>query len=245
MKTNNRMVAVLLAAVLLGCSGTGGSRGNADKAAEYHAQLGIGYLQRNRLGLAKEYLEKALKRNRHSPEAQHYYALLQERLGDPVKAGEYYRKALASDGKNPELLNNYGSFLCKQGEISQAEAVFLRATQDPLYKTPEFAYANAGICLKKKGELTRAEDYFRKALDLSPDFPSALFHMAELSHLQNENAKAQAFLYRYNERAGDSAESLALCYKIHTALQESVQAGQCANRLQARFPQSREARELN
>ena len=142
-------------------------------------------------------------------------------------------------------MNNYGSFLCKHGAVNRAETAFLRATADPLYETPEFAFANAGICLKKRGERQKAGAYLHKALSLSPNFPSALFHMADLSYRQNENAKAQAYLYRYNERAPATPGSLMLCYRISMALNENASAQQCSSRLLANFPNSKEASELN
>ena len=234
------MITIITA--LQGCATSGGSK---RKAADYHAQLGIGYLQRNRLKLAKQYLDKALKANRNSPTVQHYYALLQDRLGNKELAARYFARAVKKDAKNPELLNNYGSFLCKHGAVNRAEAAFLRATADPLYDTPEFAFANAGICLKKRGKILKASSYLRKALSLKPNFSSALFHMADLSYRQNENAKAQAYLYRYNERAPATPETLMLCYRISTALNETVSAQQCSSRLLANFPNSKEASELN
>ncbi len=247
MNTSALMTAVCVTAVLIsGCTSTGSSlKKNPKKAAGYQAQLGAGYLQRNRLGLAKQYLEKALKSDSNSPEAQHYYALLQERLGDNAKAGTYFRKAMAQDGKNPELLNNYGSFLCKSGDTQQAVAAFMTAASDPLYKTPAFAYSNAGICLKNKGNHAQSEEYLRKALALQPYSPSALFHMAEISYNRGENAKAQAFLYRYTERHPDTPETLLLCYKTNRALHDGKQTEECANRLLGKFPQSKEVAELN
>ncbi|PID99903.1 MAG: type IV pilus biogenesis/stability protein PilW [Thiothrix nivea] len=242
------MTAVCVVALTLlagGCTSTSAAKGDRKKAAEYQAQLGAGYLQRNRLDLAQEYLNKALKSNRNSVPAQHYYALLQERLGNNKLAGTYFRRALQQDSKNPELLNNYGSFLCKTGNIQQAEKLFMQAAQDPMYKTPEFAYSNAGICLKNKGDMTRADSYLRKALAINPGLPSALFHMAELSHTRRENAKAQAFLYRYNEQNPETPETLLLCYKINSALQENRQAEQCANGLLSKFPNSTEAGTLS
>ncbi len=246
MNTSALMIAVCVTAALFsGCTTTGLSpKKNLKKAANYQAQLGVGYLQRNRPGLAKQYLEKALKSDPNSSEAQHYYALLQERLGDNTKAGVYFRKAMAQDGKNPELLNNYGSFLCKSGDTQQAVAAFMKAASDPLYKTPDFAYSNAGICLKTKGNPAQGEKYLRKALSLRPYSPSALFHMAEIAYNRNENAKAQAFLYRYNERHSDTPETLLLCYKINHALQDSSQASECTNRLLSKFPRSKEAAKL-
>lgn len=246
MKTNRWLVAACVAAALVsGCTSATAVKGDRKKAAEYQAQLGAGYLQRNRLDLAKEYLDKALKSNENSVQAQHYYALLQERLGNDKLAGIYFRRAMQQDAENPELLNNYGSYLCKTGAIKQAENAFIRAAQDPLYKTPEFAYANAGICLKKKGDSGKADNYLRQALSINPYSALALFHMAELSFNQQQNAKAQAFLYRYNEKHPDTPETLRLCYEINNALHEDQQAGECANRLLSKFPQSRAATHLN
>lgn len=239
------IITVLILTILQGCSTISSKKGNPRKAAEYHAQLGIGYLQRNRLNLAKEYLDKALKGNPKSPTVQHYNALLQSRLGNDKRASQHFARALRSDGQNPELLNNYGSFLCKQGAIRQAEAAFIKATKDPLYKTPEFAFTNAAICLKKQGEQQRAQAYLHKALSLNRNFPSALFHIAELSHQQNKNAKAQAYLYRYNEHVSDTPATLLLCYRINMALNENTSAQQCSGRLLANFPHSKEASELD
>ena len=238
------LAAVVLSASLSGCATTS-ARENKSKAADYYAQLGAGYLQKNRLSLAKEYLEKALASNRNSSDAQHYYAVLQDRLGDHAQAGTYFRKAMQSDGKNPELLNNYGSHLCRHGRYEEAIAAFMAALNDPLYKTPEYAYTNAGICLQKHQKGGQAEGYFRRALERTPSFPLALYQMAELEFARGENAKAQAFLYRYNEQSQETAETLLLCYKINRALHEPEQAEKCATNLMARFPNSDEAKSLN
>ncbi len=227
-----------------GCA-TNSKKSKSLEAAGYHAQLGIGYLQRNRLKLAQQYLGKALAANPKSPTVQHYYALLQDRIGNKQLAARYFALAVKQDRNNPELLNNYGSFLCKHGAVNRAEMAFLRATANPLYDTPEFAFTNAGICLKKRNNYRRAEGYLSKALSLNPTFPSALYHMAELSHRQNKNAKAQAYLYRYNERAPITSETLKLCYRISTALNEVASAQKCSAQLLANFPNSKEASELN
>ena len=153
---------------LQGCALSGSKKSKAHKAADYHAQLGVGYLQRNRLKLAKQYLDKALKADRNSPKVQHYYALLQDRLGNKKLAARYFAQAVKKDSKNPELLNNYGSFLCKHGAVNRAETAFLRATADPLYETPEFAFANAGICLKRRGEHQKAGRLFTQGVVIKP-----------------------------------------------------------------------------
>ena len=47
-------------------------------------------------------------------------AILMDLKGDPVEAQSYYLEALDIDHRNPELLNNYGTFLCKNEKVEEA-----------------------------------------------------------------------------------------------------------------------------
>ncbi|MEB4589575.1 type IV pilus biogenesis/stability protein PilW [Candidatus Thiothrix sp. Deng01] len=234
---------MLFIGILVGCSSTGSSK--SAKAADYYSQLGVGYLQKGRLDLATLNLEKALKENSRSADAHHYYALLQERLGNDDMANKHFREALSITPKDSDLLNNYGSHLCRTGKYAAAEEAFIAAVHDPLYKTPEFAYTNAGICVRKTGNVARAEEYFRLALEKNNRFSEALYQMAKLNREKGEYAKAEAFLYRYNENAAPTPESLLLCYQVQTSLQEMDKAESCAVALRGKFPDSAAASEVD
>ena len=244
--TKYALCLFMVGGVVGGCaSHTSGTTGEDKKADDYYTQLGVAYLKKGRLDLASLNLEKSLAKNSEASDANHYYALLQERLGNREKAGYHFRKALRHGNKNSDLLNNYGSFLCQQGNYSEAEQAFMAALRDPLYKTPEFAYTNAGICIRKSGDDTKAEDYFRQALQVNSHFSEALYQMAKLNHEKTDNAKAQAFLYRYNEAAPATPESLLLCHKIQTAMNEPLKAEACANELQSKFPDNPAAGQID
>ena len=154
-------VILIASLVLSSCSSEPYKISKNNQAAEYNAKLGAEYLKQNRLTLAHEKLTKALQQNPHSFRVNHYYALLQEKLGANTVAQQHFQKALTMRPNNPELHNNYGSFLCKRGHYNKALLQFAQAIKDPLYKTPEFAYTNAGVCLKKSGKTQNYEDYFR------------------------------------------------------------------------------------
>ncbi|MGB1310246.1 MAG: type IV pilus biogenesis/stability protein PilW [Leucothrix sp.] len=205
------------------------------QASSYNARLGAEYTRKGRLNLANEKLLKALEQNPNSADANHYYALLQQKLGLSQKADIYFRKALAITPKNPDLLNNYGSYLCQNGQYRTATQHFMAAITDPLYTTPEFAYTNAGICIRKSGDLTTAEQYFRKSLALKPTFASALYQMAKVKYEQGDYSRAQAFLQRYHERNPEVSESLSLCVQINRRLGDLNAAGQCRSKLAGRF----------
>ncbi|QTR46920.1 type IV pilus biogenesis/stability protein PilW [Thiothrix litoralis] len=235
---------LLMGSITGGCSNTSSSS-ESDKAGSYYTQLGVGYLQKGRLDLASMNLKKALAQEPNSAPANHYYALLQERLGDDDKAGKHFRKALGITPKDPNLLNNYGSYLCHTGKYAEAESAFLKSLSDPLYKTPEFAYTNAGICVKKTGNATQAETYFRQALEKNNRFPAALYQLARLHYEKGESAKAEAFLYRYNDSAPATPDSLLLCYQVQTRLNEADKADACAIELREKFPDSKAASQIN
>ena len=240
------LLAIFTSIFIASCSsGTTPIRGKNTKASEYNAKLGAEYLRQNRLTLSNEKLTKALAQSPYSENANHYYALLQEKLGHSAKASKHFKRAIKSSKRNPDLHNNYGSFLCKTGHYKQAISEFALAVKDPLYKTPEFAYTNAGVCLNKSGDLEKSEDYFREALRINPKFSTALFQMANLNWKQGNAAKAQAFLFRYNDVAKQTPESLLLCKKINDKLGEVAQAEKCASQLLSDFPSSTAAREIN
>ncbi|WP_158278869.1 type IV pilus biogenesis/stability protein PilW [Leucothrix arctica] len=225
-------VLILCLATLVGCS-SNESRPAPKKAeaAGYNARLGAEYTRTGRLNLANEKLKKALDQDPNSGEVHHYFALLQQRLGKNQEADKYFRRAIRLSPKDPHLLNNYGSHLCRNGDYQAASKQFLAAINDPLYTTPEFAYTNAGICAKKSGDTVKAEAYFRKSLERKPTFGSALFQMAKLKYEQGDYSLAQAFLQRYNENNHVVPETVLLCEKINTQLGDLSAVNQCSSKL--------------
>lgn len=234
---------LLLTVSLVGCAGLGTKD---PKAADYNSELGIRYLQQGRLKLANDKLLKSLEQNPNSPQTNHYYALLQERLEQPKKATLYFNKAIRLAPKDPELRNNYGSFLCKNNRPQAAVKQFLTAVKDPLYSTPEFAYTNAGICLRKINPASsEAEKYFRLALKKRPSFPSALLEMAKIYKDRNNYSKAQAFMLRYESVGKSSPDALHLCTIINSKINNHAKASSCQSTLLRLFPSSPEAEQVS
>ena len=85
-----------------------------EKASAVNVQLGIGYLQQNKLELASEKLTKALRQDPDSAAAHNAYAILQERLLQPEKAEFHYSRATELDPKDSQAANNYGAYLCRK-----------------------------------------------------------------------------------------------------------------------------------
>jgi type IV pilus assembly protein PilF len=215
------------------------------EASAINTRLGLAYLRNNDLNLAKEKIEKALKQDPDSTNAMMAYGMLLQKLDDPKKADEYFKKAISTNPKDPDLRNNYGGFLCQEGRYQEGVEQFLYAMNDPLYKTPQYAADNIGNCYLKSGDMVRAEAYYRKALEIDKYFPQALYHMARLSFLEQNYMSARAYLQRFNAVAGDVSASLWLCYQVELELNNARDATRCADKLLKQFPDSKEASQLS
>lgn len=245
MRTNNRPifprpVFLALALLLSACVAVNPERSKEDKASDINVELGIGYLQQENFILASEKLLRALKYNPDSVKANYVYAILQERLQQMELAEYHYERATSLDHKNPEAANNYGAFLCRHQREAESVKYFLRALDNPLYETPEFAYTNAAICLIKIDEKQDARKYLSKALAANKEFGSALLVMADLLFDEYNFNGAQSHLDRYYLVSRPSAKSLWLSIRTALELDPNADISELSELLETNFPDSNE-----
>lgn len=229
------------------CSTDAERKEEADKLAkrvEIHNQLGAAYLTRNQLDIAKQELERAMELNPDNAQAHNLMALLQIRLRENDKAEYHFRRAISEAPSNSDARNNYAVFLCERGRYDEADEQFRTALENPLYRSPEQASLNAGICRLKKSDKKGAEDYFRAVLKLDPKQPVALLHMARLTFEGGKALPARGFIQRHFEVAQDSPESLLLAFRIERVLGSKDAQAKYALRLRGKFPDSAEAKML-
>lgn len=200
-------------------------------AARINVRLGVEYMKQGQLATAREKIEKALEQNH-------------EQLREPEKAERHYRQALRLEPDNPDAQNALGAFLCRNGQPAKGEAAFVEAAENPLYRTPEVAFTNAGVCARRAGRLEQAEAYVRRALAQPAIYPEALIQMAGVSYERSNYLQARAFLQRYLDAAPATAAVLLLGHQIERALADEVAAKEYAVRLGTQFPESPEARIL-
>lgn len=234
-------LAVLLAVV--GCASITGTPYNrqVEKASRINAQLGANYLQQGNLQQAKEKIDKALSQDRDNPDAHSAAALLYMRLNEPATAREHFETAIDLDPGNPQLQNNYGTFLCDHGEHVDGIRYFLKAAENPLYQTPAYAYANAGRCAREAGRADEARRHLRGALEIDPRMASALYALAELELEQGRAEHAGRHIERYHGVARAGPESLWLAIRIERALGNAEAARKHGLRLLRDFPDSHQA----
>jgi type IV pilus assembly protein PilF len=231
---------LLLAGLLQACVAVSEGPTQDEKASAVNVQLGIGYLQQNNFELASEKLNKALRQDPKSAPAHNAYAILQERLGQNDKAEIHYKEATELDPEDSQSANNYGTFLCRNGRELESEKYFLQALDNPLYRTPEFAYTNAAVCLMRVGQVPQAKKYLSKALRLKSDFAPALLAMGGLLYEEQDFENAQTYIDRFHLLAQPNARSLSLSIRIALDQNSNADVSQLVQRLGTDFPNSLE-----
>ncbi len=245
LRTWIRRVALIAAVALAGCQTSGPARPDsaADeraKLASLNTQLAIAYMRDNENELALKKLEKALEADGDYVDAHNAYGLLYTRLGQFDRAESSYRSALRIDSANSSALNNYGQFLCHQGRYEEGQTKFLEAVKNPLYRTPEVAYSNAGTCAMQAKDPATAEQHFRAALQVNPQLAPALLQMASLSFDADRPLDARGYLQRYLKVAPHNPRSLWLGMRIENALGNRDAVSSYSLTLKNRFPDSQE-----
>ena len=240
MRWREFIVVTVFASTLVACAGNGPSRRSVDtetkEAADLQVKLGRGYMDRGELEVALDRLQRALKLDPRNVDAYTLMAVLHERIKRPEKAETYYRKAVELAPENGEVNNNLGAFLCGQGKTQDAITWFLKALDDPFYQSPESALANAGVCSIKAGNQAEGESYFRRVLELKPTHAVALFELARLSYLANDDLRARAFLQRLEAVTPAGPIMLDLGQRIETRIGDTEAAKRYGERLHTQFP---------
>ncbi|MGH8184529.1 MAG: type IV pilus biogenesis/stability protein PilW [Rhodanobacteraceae bacterium] len=214
-------------------------------AAQTHTQLAAAYMGQGHLKEAETALRKALSFDDKYIPAHTMLAILDWRINRMQDADKEFRTAVALDPSNGDTNNNYGKFLCEQGNREEAMKHFQRALADPFYKTPAVANANAGMCLMKFKDYAGAASYLHKALEIESAYGPALLAMAQLDLDQDKAFDARGYMQRFESSGQATPQSLLLGYQIATRLGDKDTATNYSNRLQDQFPNSTQAQSLN
>lgn len=226
--------------------GIPGGKPNLQEAARINVQLASGYIKRQQYEVAQEKLKKAMDADPEYVPAYTTMAVLMDIMGEPAEAENYYLDAMDIDTRNPELRNNYGTFLCKHDKIDEALEQFEKALKNQFYETPEKSHANMGYCLMRADnpDYAKAEKHLRTALRKDPNMPSALIGMGELAIETRRYLMARAYMQRYHQQARPSASSLWYQIQAEHALGDRKYFLKLSRRLLKQFPESEEAKKL-
>jgi type IV pilus assembly protein PilF len=235
--------------LLLACAdqqpkGTGSNANNAvTDRARAHTELGAAYLQQNKLEIALDEFEQATIIAPNYALAYNGMALVQAALGEDTEAEANFKKSIQLQPTSSESHNNYGSFLCARKRYDESINEFLIAVKNPLYATPNLAYANAGICADRKKDTKNAEIYLNKALEIEPLTHSAAQQLADIQFRRGDVPAASKTLQ--NALLSEpSAETLWLGIRIARGLGNKDDEASYALQLRKQYPNSEQTKLL-
>jgi len=217
---------------------------DARHRAEVHTALAGEYYSRGNYAVALQETRLALKDDSSYFPAFNMQGLVYMELREDGAARESFDKALRLSPNNPEVLNNFGWFLCLRSEGDRGLAMIDRAASDPLYATPEKALLSSGLCLQRLGRKAEAEDRLRRAVQIRPDMVGALYNLAELAYERGAPKDAENYLVRTMRVATPSQDALVLGVKIARANHDRAAEESYLQQLRRRFPDSPQLREL-
>ncbi len=220
------------------------SYGNDSEIAVANLKLGIGYLQEGFYEKALEKLTRAREARPDYPPIYNALGVLHQRLGSYDVAEDNFKMAIKLNPEDSSTLNNYGLLLCQTQRYEEADELFLRAVNNPLYATPELAYNNAGTCALNNGQIELAENYFNEALKRNSGVGSALIQMSEISYNRGNYLPARGYLSRYLASNRHTSKSLWLGIRIERELGDKNAVSSYALLLRNQFTNSEEAQLL-
>ena len=217
---------------------------NQQDAAAANTQLGIQYMNQGDLNLAKMKLDRALDQDPNNPAVHSARAMLFTRMNQPAKADEEFRTALRLAPHDPEVINNYAVYLCQSGRTDEGVKRFLEAAHNALYRTPQAAYTNAGVCLRSAKRDDEARVNFNAALQVRPNFAEAAYQLAHLDFDHGQLVAARTRIDGYISTYDATPDLLLLGVQVARAQGDTVAAQRFARRLQLDYPGSDQVRAL-
>lgn len=169
------MAAVVL--LLIGCATKPPPR---PQAAQTHYELGTSYLNAGNYRLAIPEFTKAVEFHPANPEYRNALGMalmFNRNLDEAIKA---FEEAIKADPRFTEAKNNLASAHMLKGDLEKARPLLLEVLSDPLYPTPQFAYFNLAKIYEAQGNVDKAIEQYRLALDLQRDYVEAHNNLGSL-----------------------------------------------------------------
>jgi len=243
------IVAALFGLMLSACSlppapaqdiQTASDQTSANKRATIRLRLATQYLEARQYPVALDEVKQAINIDSTLVDAYHVRALIYMGMNENALAEDSFRTALSMRENDPDVLNNYGWFLCQNQRYAEAKATLQRAVQAPSVNGPVRPLTNLGACEMRNGDMASAEKNLQTAYGYDRNDPAVLTNLAQLSFQRGNMAQAKQYVDRVNGSRFVSAQSLWLGARIARRQGDADTQNALTAQLRSRFPDSRE-----
>jgi type IV pilus biogenesis/stability protein PilW len=165
------------------------------ETANRRLDLGTAYYREGSYEASIEALREAVKADPRNWRAHNQLALAYVARGSRDEAEKSWRRALALDPKEAEILVNYGAYQVQQGHVPEAIGTFELALQDLDYRSPAAVLSNLSYALTQAGRADEAVARAQEAIRRVPRLCQAHFHLG-LAYEARKDAEGALAAYR-------------------------------------------------
>ena len=212
------------------------------KRGRTRLELAAAYFGRGQMTTALDQIKLSIQADPTSSEAFNLRGLIYANLGDKALAEESFRHALQLKPRDPDVMQNFGWYLCQQGRYGEADSLFTQALAVPQYNDSPRTLLTQGVCQARAGRLAEAEAALSRSYELDPGNPATAVNLSEVLYRRGEYERARFYVRRVNNVPEVSnAQTLWLAVRIENRLGNRNGVQDFGTQLRNRFPQSREA----
>jgi type IV pilus assembly protein PilF len=218
---------------------------DVDRRARVRMELASGYYSRGQLETALDEVKLALAAKPDLPDAYNLRGLIYQSLGDDRLAEENFRRALQLAPGDPNVLHNYGWYLCQSNRLNEAQAQFQQAIATPRYPGLARSLMTQGICYTRAGSWADAERSLMRAYEIEPGNPVTAVNLADVLYRRGEFERARFYIGRVNGvQELSNAQTLWLAVRIENKAGNIRGVRDVGRQLRNRFPNAPETQLL-
>jgi type IV pilus assembly protein PilF len=210
------------------------------RRARIRLELAVGYFEQGKTDIALDELKQVIAADPSFADAYNLRGLIYMRLNDMRQAEDSFRRAVALNPRDSNVLHNYGWLQCQVGRYDEATRTFEQAIANPMYGDRSKTLMAQGLCQARAGRAAEAERTLSRAYELDAGNPITGFNLANLLYRRGEFQRAQFYIRRLNNSELANAESLWLGIKVERRMNDRDAMRQLGEQLRKRFPQSPE-----
>ena len=137
-----------------------------EKDPQYQYNVGLFYLNSNRVEEAIRYLNKSLALSPRNFLAWNALGLAQSMKGNFQEATTAFQKSLESNPKFTEAHNNLGTIYQESGFLDKAEQEYIKALEDANYPSRELPYYNLARLYFLMGRIDESFENVQRAIQI-------------------------------------------------------------------------------
>jgi type IV pilus assembly protein PilF len=214
---------------------------DASKRSRIRLELASAYFSQGQTSTALDEVKRALSADPSSVPAYNLRGLIYATLGETILADDSFRRALALQPNEPDVLHNQGWYLCNQKRFADARIAFNTALAQLQYRDRAKTFLAQGVCEARGGDMNAAEKALLRSFELDAGNPATSINLSEVLLKKGDLDRARFYVQRINNMPQyANAETLWLAARIEHKRGNADAVDDLGAQLRARYPGTRQ-----